>query len=302
MLPYQLPTLIDRAFYTTTTAVHVGSKDCPHTFHVHTPFLTSNSAYFAAALSQASGFLEASTNTVTLVGVDPRIFAFFVQWLYTKSLVHEQIDWEKPAGSESGASADHEHSSRAPSSRALSPTTGKPENETASQALELSSMSLTPTTDPKPITKKAKRQHPAFYLLIRLYKLAGYLGCELLRNNIIDEVARVARTHNTVPCPDDTWELMEAGMGGNSMGGKINGLRGLVIDLFVGKRTANLIRTSEGWSDEFLKEVVLKQKERAENMLPGVPMVEPYKDKKMRCLTYHEHKDTKKCVKWIGDV
>ncbi|MCJ1251441.1 hypothetical protein MMC30_008674 [Trapelia coarctata] len=291
-----------RTLYTTTTTVHVGPEDSPQTFHVHTPFLTSNSAYFAAALSKTSGFVEASINSVTLIDADPRIFAFFVQWLYTKSLAHEQIDWEKPVGSESGVSTDGEDSSRAPSSRGASPATGKNDIKPIGQALDLTSLSLTSTPDQKSKSKKEKRQPPAFFYLIRLYKLADYLGCELLRNNIIDEVARVARARNTVPCPDDTWELMEEGMGGKSMGGKINGLRGLAIDLFVGKKTANLIRTSEGWSDEFLKEVVLKQKEREENMVPGVPMVEPYKDKKMRCLSYHEHKDTKKCVKWIGDV
>lgn len=288
---------MNRTLYTTTTTVLVGPEDSPETFHVHTPFLTSNSAFFAAALSVTSGFKEAIENCVSLVEVDSRIFAFFMQWLYTKSLAHEQIDWEKPAGSESGDSTDGENSSRA-----LSPTTGKTDNETTSQALDLFSLSLTPTTDPKLKDKKQKRQPPAFFYLIRLYKLAGFLGCEKLRNNIIDEVARIARARNAVPCPADTYELMEEGMGGNSMVGKINGLRGLVIDLFVGKKTANLIRTSEGWSEEFLKEVVLKQKEREENMLPGVPMVEPYKDKKMRCLSYHEHKDTKKCVRWIGDV
>ena len=281
----------------------MGNAPNTQTFHVHTPLLTSNSAFFTAALSPTSGFIESSTNSVTLSEADPRIFALFVQWGYTKSLAHEDIDWEEPAGSESGASTDGEMS------RATTPVAGNNDRKEITSdgldGLDVSTLAIQSTTGPsdaKAKSEKRQRKPPAFFYLIRLYKLAGFLGCETLRNNIIDEVARVALTRNAVPCARDTWELMDEGMGGKSSGGKINGLRGLVIDMFAGMKTSNLIRSTQGWSDEFMKEVVLKMKEREENTLPGVPMVELYKDKKMRCLSYHEHKDTKKCVKWIGDV
>lgn len=225
-----------------------------------------------------------------------------MQWVYTKSLAHEEIDWEEPVDSETVQLAERDgyDSSRASSSEVGS--RDKNQKELSSTTPDLSSLSLTPATDPKPESEKQKRPPPAFFLLIRLYALANYLRCEKLRNEIIDEVARVARARNSVPGPADTHELMEEDLGGKSAGGRINGLRGLVIDLFVGKRTAKLIETREGWNEEFLKEVVLKLKEREANLVPGVPMVQPYKDRKMRCLSYHEHKETKKCVKWIGDV
>lgn len=191
------------------------------------------------------------------------------------------------------------------SSRASTPEVSrrdKNQTELSNHTPDLSSLSLTPATDPKPESREQKRPPPAFFYLIRLYALANYLRSERLRNEIIDEVARVARARNAVPGPADTHELMEDDMGGKSGGGRINGLRGLAIDLFVGKHTAHLIATREGWNEGFLREVVLKLKEREANMVPGVRMVQPYRDRKMRCLSYHEHKETKKCVKWIGDV
>jgi hypothetical protein len=80
------------------------------------------------------------------------------------------------------------------------------------------------------------------------------------------------------------------------------GLRGLVVDLFVGMKTEKLIRSSDGWNDKFLKALVLKMKERSVGMVPEVPFVEPWKDAKIRCLTYHEHMITEKCSRWINDV
>ena len=66
--------------------------------------------------------------------------------------------------------------------------------------------------------------------------LAGYLGVEALRNQVLDEVASLADRMNSVPSPDDTREMWGEGMGEGD-----GGLRRLCLDLFAGKRTESLI-------------------------------------------------------------
>ena len=168
----------------------------------------SSSNFFAAALSPNSGFSEAAANSISLPEVCPRVFAFWLQWAYTKNLAHEEVDWDGPL-----PSSPPPPLRRGPEGRFIKSNT---------------------------VSNRPPR-HVAFFHLIRLYKLAGYLGCEKLRNAIIDEIARVAVRNNAVPGPDDTFELWgeeyEAGA-----------LRELVLDLFVGMQTGKLLmEAAEEW-------------------------------------------------------
>lgn len=70
--------------------------------------------------------------------------------------------------------------------------------------------------------------HPAYFRLIRLWKVADWLQVQGLKNAIADEMARRADTTNSVPTPDDTRNIFEEGVE-EEMGR----LRELVLDLFI---------------------------------------------------------------------
>ena len=147
--------------------------------------------------------MEAETGMVKLIDVSPATFEFFVQWVYTRSLVHEDLT---PA----------------------------------------------PTGQPKDM------QHPiAFYLLIRLWHLAGFLGAERLRNQILLEVAYLADKTNSVPGAEDI-KVLWGGEGSDGGGDDGNKLRDLVGDLYVGKKTEGLIWTCEdSWYVTFLSQFIV---------------------------------------------
>ena len=71
-----------------------------------------------------------------------------------------------------------------------------------------------------------------------MWKLAGFLRFERLRNAVLDEVAMVTEKFNAVLSPDDTRELW-------GEGGEGRGLRGLVLDLFAFKNTEILLETHD---------------------------------------------------------
>ncbi|KAL9119329.1 MAG: hypothetical protein Q9187_004118 [Circinaria calcarea] len=223
------PMLPTRKLYTTTTTILVGPIASPTTFYVHTPILTTLSPFFRAALCPASAFLEATTNTVSLPEASPPVFSYFVQYAYTRSLAHEELE--------------------------------------------------TP--------------NPAFFWLVRLWKLAGYLGCEELRNDILGEVGRCADQRNAVFSPNDTRELWE-----DEGEAALAGLKKLCVDLFIYKKTDSLMMGHEdSWDERFLRELVVRLRSLREGKIEGVPSVVPWRDAKVICQEYHEHKDTESCVK-----
>ncbi|KAM0803598.1 hypothetical protein BDR22DRAFT_886432 [Usnea florida] len=68
--------------------------------------------------------------------------------------------------------------------------------------------------------------HPAYFKLIKLWKLAEFLGVTAMKNGIVDEIGWRADETNSVPTPDDTRSLW----GGEE---EMGGLKELVVDLFV---------------------------------------------------------------------
>ncbi|MCJ1430791.1 hypothetical protein MMC27_000141 [Xylographa pallens] len=251
-----------RQLYTTTTTVLVGPPHNQQTFIAHTLILTSSSRFFAAALSPSSIFTEAAAKSVSLPEACPRVFSFWLQWAYSRNLAHEEVDWDADLPSSPPSNPQRTTGGTSPTSN---------ENNTENTA------------------GKRSPRHVVFFHLIRLYKLAGFLGCEELRNAIIDEIARVAVKRNAVPGPDDTFELWgveyEAG-----------GLRELVLDMFVGMRTERLLmEAKDEWDERFLRELVVKEKGKEKGKVAGVPVVQPWRDECVRCWTYHEHQETRRC-------
>ena len=81
--------------------------------------------------------------------------------------------------------------------------------------------------------------HPAYFRLIRLYILADQLGVTLLKNEILEDMARLSDQWNACPTPEDT-RLVYANTPDSSK------LRTLVLDLFQWKTVDRLISTHEG--------------------------------------------------------
>ena len=59
--------------------------------------LCDASPFFAAAFDRDSNFSESSTGSVIFPEIRPSDFEYLVQWLYTHTLSHEEVDVAKPA-------------------------------------------------------------------------------------------------------------------------------------------------------------------------------------------------------------
>ncbi|KAI4134008.1 MAG: hypothetical protein LQ347_001873, partial [Umbilicaria vellea] len=77
------------------TIVHVTVGPSRIVFPVHRELLCTASPFFTAALNPSHGFLESATSIVHLPEARAPIFEYFVQWLYTRSLSHEDLDGQE---------------------------------------------------------------------------------------------------------------------------------------------------------------------------------------------------------------
>jgi len=122
--------------------------------------------------------------------------------------------------------------------------------------------------------------HPAYFRLIKLWKVADWLQVSSLKNAIVDCMCRIADATNSVPTPDDTRAIWGDQAGDTSQLGR------LVLDLFVGKKTGHLIDTHpDSWDERFLRLLVGKLKGRERERGVGAPWVEGGE----RCRRYHVH-------------
>jgi len=121
--------------------------------------------------------------------------------------------------------------------------------------------------------------HPAYFRLIKLWKVADMLQVTACKNAIIDTLASIADVTNSVPTPDDTHAVYS-----DDVGADMGKLGALTLDLFVWKKTGHLISTHpDSWHERFLRSLVVKLKEREEGR-DG-----PWVDAKGRCRRYHVH-------------
>lgn len=98
---------------------------------------------------------------------------------------------------------------------------------------------VVPTSSSKFKPNPTRHRQVGFFWLVRLYRLAAFLGAEELRNEIVDEVARLSDAYNAMLSASDTRELW---VDGREIGGEK--LQRLVLDLFVRKNTARLVEGS----------------------------------------------------------
>jgi len=99
-----------------------------------------------------------------------------------------------------------------------------------------------------------KDNKPTYFNLLELYELADRLSVEGLRNMVVDKLAQLADDTNSVLTPSDTHLLYE----------RIRDtapIRTLVLDLFVFKKTDNLLeKHQDDWHPEFMRDLVVKLK------------------------------------------
>ena len=95
---------------------------------------------------------------------------------------------------------------------------------------------------------------PTYFTLLDLYAVADQLDIEGMRNAVVDLIAALAESTNSVPTPSDTYILYE-GIRSNAPA------RALILDLFAFKKTDNLIATHpDEWHAGFLRDLVCKLK------------------------------------------
>ncbi|KAL8998351.1 MAG: hypothetical protein Q9169_002564 [Polycauliona sp. 2 TL-2023] len=84
-----------RSLFQTILTVTVGEEKRP--FLVHREVLCAVSPYFAAALNPTYDFCESRSSTMNLSFARPVDFEYLVQWIYTRTLTHEEISTAHPA-------------------------------------------------------------------------------------------------------------------------------------------------------------------------------------------------------------
>ncbi|KAG8630019.1 hypothetical protein KVT40_001638 [Elsinoe batatas] len=148
-------------------------------FLLHTELLVSVSPFFAAALQ--GHFAESSSQTVTLPEEKPEMFEWFVQWLYTGSL--------STAGSTNCAPPQD-----------ADPAMGSRRSQEGPKRVQIQESHSDGDL-------RNSAGSPKYFLLIDLYALSDRLLTTSMSNHIIDTVARLSETTNSVPTPSDTWLL-----------------------------------------------------------------------------------------------
>ncbi|KAI5272257.1 hypothetical protein E4T47_04382 [Aureobasidium subglaciale] len=196
------------------------------TYTIHKDLLTAESPFFSAALNGA--FAEGLDQTVRLPEEKPEIFEWFLWWLYTGSLT-------TPAPTNCHTESRHQRmhgvlglpGQGPPFQHHMIHTDGDLRNTAGS---------------------------PKYFLLLDLYALSDKLMTTTLCNHIVDTIARLSESTNSVPTPSDTWILYDTIRDNAPM-------RKLILDLFAYKKTDKLLEShKDEWHPRFLRELVVKLK------------------------------------------
>lgn len=195
------------------------------TYKIHKDLLTAESPFFAAALNGT--FAEGLDQTVHLLEDKPEVFEWFLWWLYTGSLTtpmskncaSDQRCGARMLGLTGQMQAYHNHHT---------------------------------THDDGDLRNSAGS--PKYFLLLDLYALSDKLLTTSLSNHIIDTLARLSESTNSVPTPSDTWILYDSIR-------ETSPMRKLILDLFAYKKTDKLLESHrDEWHPRFLRELVVKLK------------------------------------------
>ncbi|KAL8715848.1 MAG: hypothetical protein Q9220_000515 [cf. Caloplaca sp. 1 TL-2023] len=79
-----------RSLFQTIITIHIGPSKTA--FLVHRELFCAASPFFAAALNPSYNFRESQSQSLHLPSVRPDNFQYLVQWIYTRTLSHEDLD------------------------------------------------------------------------------------------------------------------------------------------------------------------------------------------------------------------
>ncbi|KAI4738494.1 hypothetical protein E4T50_11035 [Aureobasidium sp. EXF-12298] len=227
------------------------------TYTIHKDLLTAESPFFSAALNGA--FAEGLDQTVHLPEEKPEIFEWFLWWLYTGSLT-------------SPTSTNCEIEPRRHRLRALDAMPGFPGHQGLPQHVTHTDGDL-----------RNSQGSPKYFLLLDLYALSDKLMTTTLCNHIVDTIARLSESTNSVPTPSDTWILYDNIRDNAPM-------RKLILDLFAYKKTDKLLEShKDEWHPRFLRELVVKLKR------PGLESLDRHSLTPWRPISWQKSKACEAC-------
>lgn len=282
--------------------VMIGGKEDGRaaSFAVHKDLLVSASPFFAAALN--GNFAEGLDQVVTLPEEKPECFEWFIWWLYTGSLSTPISDTScssrpapkkaEPKNTCSAPSNNHDHllifRTRTDIYSPGSAQTIAQRQQAASLGSARQAVSNTPTHHDGDLRNEAGS--PKYFLLLELYALSDRLLTTELSNHIIDTIARLSETTNSVPTPSDTWVLYDAIR-------DTAPIRALVLDLFAYKKTDRLLETHrDDWHPRFMRDLLVKLKR------PGPETLERHALVAWRIASWQQTKPCEACRELIKPV
>jgi len=257
-------------------------------FYAHRHILIKNSDFYKAMLKPRSNFVEARSDTLILPEANGSSFSLWLYWAYSGTIPTYAMDAEFS----SDLTEDEDAGDVNPSAR--------------------------PSSKDGPV--QGARPRPAFFNLIRLHRLADFLGSEGCHNAVLDLIAGMGLT-NLLPTANDVSELWSNEPVTGSIADfvaadrtKTKSLRDLVRDMFSSSNFATLIfEEQDSWPERFLRELLVAERkgtktvsvERAEAAGDGpskkkARRVSPWADPLLRCRAYHKHLSTPVCPDLTG--
>lgn len=162
-------------------------------YRLHRNLLTSVSPFFKAALNIDFMVIDPEVDhAVNFPDEKPEIFDWFVQWLYTGTLLSPP-QMKCPNLRDENINGVKESLEKPTRLGAWSSGKTFPNH-----------WSLDDHHDGDLCNSAGS---PRYFLLLNIYALADRLGATELSNHIIDTVARLSESTNSVPTPTDTWLL-----------------------------------------------------------------------------------------------
>ncbi len=211
--------------FTSVVIVEVGPEQ--QAFIVHKDFLCNVSPFFAAALQ--GHFKEAEEDKVRLPVEDPKVFEYFLQWLYTKDLSHEELDL-----------SPYLYTSNL-SHKELNKSTGRSQWENM----------------PPGRSQWEIPSFPDVFPLLRLYSIASVFQVTDLRDAIVDQLMFICKRTKYIPGPAQVQFVYEEIPQSNM-------LRQVILDACLFSRCSDVLGKDSQYPDEFMRDLCFHLKARLE--------------------------------------
>ncbi|KAL9131654.1 MAG: hypothetical protein Q9217_000465 [Psora testacea] len=261
---FPTPATPTRHLFRTPITIIAGTNSAP--FPLHLEILLTVSPFFAAAFSPTHTFRDSPLNsplgTLSLPSLNPSDFEYFIQWLYTRTLDHEDLKGPHPAYFK------------------LIRLYGLADQfcvTALKNAIvdEMGSVADRTNSCPTPDDTKVVWDDES-----------GCGGGGTATSTSLGRSQHV-RCGSSGSSGSSEREGTAGGEDGSAhaFAGRESGLRGVISDLFVWKKTDKLVAEHEDqWDESFLREVVVKLKREK-----GRGESAPWRERGRACARYHVH-------------